>query len=109
METIQVFYKTWEDPLKVAEQVRSTYPESDRYRFNLIVSPVCMKPGRAVREKRDDHQGGGCFPKLLEKTVDVSMRHPARVNQLGTSAFQMNHPRVLCPGCSGEQIKNSVD
>jgi hypothetical protein len=57
MKTIQVFYEPDEDPLQVAEQARLAYPEADRYKFNLIVTPACMRPGRAVREKRDDHQG----------------------------------------------------
>lgn len=59
MKAIQVFYEPHQDPWAVAEQIRLSYPEPDRYRFNLIVSPACMRPpGRgAVSDKQISHQG----------------------------------------------------
>jgi hypothetical protein len=68
MKTVQVFYEPNEDPAEVAERARMAYPEADRYRFNLILSPICMRPSRVTREKQIHHQG-----KLFsdEKKVDV--------------------------------------
>jgi len=64
MAAIQLFYETWQDPMKMADEARMALPESERWITSIVVSPVCLRPNRKTK-KQIPNGGRGCTQESL--------------------------------------------